>query len=271
MGVVVGAEIPMFMAAMIVGPTSALVLREVDKRLEDRIPTGFEMLVNNFTLGIIGAAFAVLASVTVGPIVEEATTTLGDGVSELVDAGLLPLTSILVEPAKVLFLNNAINHGVFGPLGVAESAETGKSILFMIETNPGPGLGVLLAFWVAGPKALRPTVPSAVIIHFFGGIHEIYFPYILMKPKLILAAIAGGMAGVATFDVMGVGLVSTPSPGSIFAYMAQTPRGDHLGVLLGIAVAAVVSFGVASVLLKVPARRKVEEESAAPAGVAVPA
>jgi mannitol-specific phosphotransferase system IIC component len=257
MGVAVGAEVPMFLGAMFVGPLSALILREIDKRLEHRIPTGFEMLVNNFTLGILGAGLAVLGLAAIGPVVEELTTTLGDGVETLVDEGLLPLTSILVEPAKVLFLNNAINHGVLGPLGVAESAQEGKSILFMIESNPGPGLGVLLAFWFAGPRALRPTVPGAMIIQFLGGIHEIYFPYILMKPRLILAAIAGGAAGVATFDVMGVGLVATPSPGSIFAYLAQTPRGDHVGVLLGIAIAAAVSFTIASLLLKV--RREIEE------------
>jgi PTS system mannitol-specific IIC component len=265
MGVIVGADVPMFLGALIVGPLSALVLREVDKRIEHRIPTGFEMLVNNFSLGIIGGALAVLGVVSVGPIIEEVTTTLGDGVQELVDANLLPLTSIIVEPAKVLFLNNAINHGVFGPLGVAEAAEEGKSILFMIETNPGPGLGVLLAFWFVGPRALRPTVPGAVIIQFLGGIHEIYFPYILMKPKLILAAIAGGAAGVATFDVMGVGLTATPSPGSIFAYLAQTPRGDHFGVLLGVAIAAAVSFMVASLLLKVSKEAEEPGEEPAPA------
>ena len=264
MGVIVGTDVPMFLGAMIMGPTSALVLREVDKRLDARIPTGFEMLVNNFSLGILGAGVAILAYLGVGPVVEEVTTTLGDGVQELVDANLLPLTSIIVEPAKVLFLNNAINHGVLGPLGVAEAADEGKSILFMIETNPGPGLGVLLAYWVAGPRLLRPTVPGAIIIQFLGGIHEIYFPYILMKPKLILAAIAGGAAGVATFDLFGVGLTATPSPGSIFAYLAQTPRGDHVGVLLGVAIAAGVSFMVASALLKM-SKEPVEEEEPATA------
>jgi PTS system mannitol-specific IIC component len=270
MGVAVGAEVPMFLGAMIAGPLSALVLREVDKLLEPRIPTGFEMLINNFSLGILGTGLAVLGLVAVGPVVEELTTTLGDGVQELVDAGLLPLTSLIVEPAKVLFLNNAINHGVLGPLGVAEAAKEGKSILFMIETNPGPGLGVLLAFWVAGPRMLRPTVPGAVIIQFLGGIHEIYFPYILMKPRLILAAIAGGAAGVATFDVMGVGLTATPSPGSIFAYLAQTPRGDHVGVLLGILIAAAVSFTVASLLLKAQREEEPVEEVARD-GAAAPA
>jgi mannitol PTS system EIICBA or EIICB component len=178
------------------------------------------------------------------------TDLLCAGVEVLVDNRLLPLASILVEPAKVLFLNNAINHGVLGPLGVVEAQEVGKSVLFMIETNPGPGLGILAAFWLAGPKAVRGSAPGAIIIHFFGGIHEIYFPYVLMKPQLILAAIAGGATGVMTFLVTGVGLVATPAPGSIFAYMAVTPRGNFFGVLLGVALAAIVSFLVAAPLLR---------------------
>jgi PTS system mannitol-specific IIC component len=156
---------------------------------------------------------------------------------------------VFVEPAKVLFLNNAINHGVLGPLGVAEAADKGKSILFMIETNPGPGFGLLLAYLLFGPRSLRPTVPAAMIIQFLGGIHELYFPYVLMKPRLVLAVICGGAAGVGTFMITGAGLVATPSPGSIFAYAAETPRGGWFGVFLGIAIAAGVSFAVASMLL----------------------
>ena len=168
----------------------------------------------------------------------------------LVDTGLLPLASILVEPAKILFLNNAINHGVLAPIGVVEAEEAGKSIMFMLESNPGPGLGILLAFWLAGPKILRGSAPGAIVIHFLGGIHEIYFPYVLLKPLVVLAAIAGGATGVATFLVTGVGLVATPSPGSIFAYMAMTPPGNHFGVLLGILLSAAVSFVVAFFILK---------------------
>jgi PTS system mannitol-specific IIC component len=235
------------------------------------------MLVDNFSLGILGGIFAVLGVLAIGPVVRFLTNHLGDGVDWLVTENVLPLVSIIVEPAKVLFLNNAINHGVLGPLGVAEAKDAGKSILFMVESNPGPGLGVLLAYWVAGPKLLRPTAPGAVIIHFLGGIHEIYFPYILMKPQLILATIAGGASGLLTFKIMGVGLVATPSPGSIFAYLAETPKGDHIGMLLGVAVAAAVSFVIASALLKLsrepepdeappPAER---ETAQAPAPVAV--
>jgi len=249
MGVVVGTDIPMFLGAMIVGPLTAFLVKLFDKQFRDKIKAGFEMLVDNFSLGIISGAMAVLGVWVIGPAVRHVTGWLGTGVEKLVSNHAIPLASIIVEPAKVLFLNNAINHGVLGPLGVQEALDKGKSIMFMIETNPGPGLGILLAYWFFGPRALRPTVPAAIIIQFLGGIHEIYFPYVLMKPRLILAAIAGGMSGVAIFSVTKVGLVATPSPGSIFAYLAETPKGNYFGVLLGVAVSAGVSLAVASALL----------------------
>jgi PTS system mannitol-specific IIC component len=250
MGVIVGADVPMFLGAMIIGPLAALLMKWFDRAIEGKIRSGFEMLVNNFSAGILGGAMALLGLVGIGPIVEALTNAASNVVDFLVDNSLLPLVSIVVEPAKALFLNNAINHGVFGPLGLEQARETGQSILYMIETNPGPGLGILVAFWLFGPRRMRPTAPGAIIIHFFGGIHEIYFPYLLMKPKLILAAIAGGMAGVATALVTNSGLVAPPAPGSIFAYMAVTPRGGHLSVLLCIAVATAVSFVVAAALMK---------------------
>jgi PTS system mannitol-specific IIC component len=249
MGVVVGADIPMFLGAMIIGPLAALVMKYVDKFTEDRTKSGFEMLVDNFTAGIVGGVMAIAGMFAIGPIVQGITTAASGAVGWLIDNGLLPFVSVLIEPAKVLFLNNAINHGVFGPIGVAEAAQTGKSIMFMLESNPGPGLGLLLAFLFFGPRALRPSTPAAMIIHFFGGIHEMYFPYVLMKPRLILAMIAGGAAGVATFMVTGAGLVATPSPGSIFAYVAVTPRGGWLGMIAGILIATAVTFVVAAVLM----------------------
>ena len=248
-GIVVGANIPMFLGAMIIGPLTAYILKLFDGLIKDKVKPGFEMLIDNFSAGIIGGGMALLGIWAIGPAVDKVTTWAGDGVNYLVSHHLLPLASLIVEPGKVLFLNNAINHGVLAPLGVAESHSLGKSILFMIESNPGPGLGLLLAYLVFGPRSLRPTVPAAIVVQFLGGIHEIYFPYVLMKPRLILATIAGGAAGVATFMVTGAGLVATPSPGSIFAYMAVTPKGGYFGVLLGVAIAAGVSFVVASVLL----------------------
>jgi PTS system mannitol-specific IIC component len=249
MGVVVGTDIPMFLGAMIIGPLAAYVLKLIDGVLQQRTRSGFEMLVDNFSAGIVGVVMALLGLLAVGPIVETLAKAAGDGVDVLVANNVLPLVSIIVEPAKVLFLNNAINHGVLGPLGVAQALEHGKSILFMIETNPGPGLGILLAYWFFGPRALRPSAPGAIIIHFFGGIHEIYFPYVLMNPRLILAAIAGGASGVFIAVITGAGLVATPAPGSIFAYLAVTPKDGYFGVLAAVVVAAVVSFGVASALM----------------------
>jgi mannitol PTS system EIICBA or EIICB component len=242
--------IPMFLGAMIMGPFAAYLLKLVDNAIQDKIPSGFEMLVDNFSLGITGVVTAVTGFYAIGPVVEKLVTWLGDGVSTLVDNNLLPLASLFVEPAKILFLNNAINHGVLSPLGAAEAADAGKSILFMVETNPGPGLGILLAYWFFGPRAMRPTAPGAIIIHFFGGIHEIYFPYVLMKPVLILAAIGGGMSGLATASVLNAGLVAPPAPGSIFAYLAETPKGGYFPVLSAVVVAAGVSFAIASALMK---------------------
>jgi PTS system mannitol-specific IIC component len=249
-GVIVGTDIPMFLGAMIVGPASAWVMKKFDGLIEGRVRAGFEMLVNNFSAGIIGGALAIIAYKGIGPIVSGFSNILSDAVDWLVGNNLIPLANILIEPGKVLFLNNAINHGVLGPIALKEAAETGKSILFMLESNPGPGLGILLAYWVFGRGMVKQSAPGAIIIHFLGGIHEIYFPYILMNPRLILAAIAGGIAGTLTFTLLGTGLVAAPSPGSIFAYMIMTPKGEFLSVILGVLIAAAVSFFVASLLLK---------------------
>jgi PTS system mannitol-specific IIC component len=250
---------------MIIGPLTAYLVKLADKAIQERVPSGFEMLVDNFSLGIIGGAMAIFGQWAIGPTLRSLTTALGNGVDWLVEHHLLPLASIIVEPAKVLFLNNAINQGVFTPLGAAESADAGKSILFMIETNPGPGLGLLLAFFLFGPRALRPSVPAAMIIQFLGGIHEIYFPYVLMKPRLILAMIGGGAAGVSTFMVTGAGLVAAPAPGSIFAYFAVTPKGGWFGVILGIVIACAVTFALASALLGFGRNEPAEEEDEAEA------
>ena len=200
MGVVVGADIPMFLGAMVMGPLGGFLIKKVDDLFRGKIKAGFEMLVNNFSAGVLGAIIAIIGFLYVGPIVEGLSSILSSGVQWIVDAKLLPLASIFIEPAKVLFLNNAINQGVLGPIGVEQAKEVGKSILFLLETNPGPGLGVLLAYCLFGKGTSKQTAPGAVIIHFLGGIHEIYFPYILMKPMLLLAVIGGGMGGVFTFS-----------------------------------------------------------------------
>ncbi|WP_024871664.1 PTS mannitol transporter subunit IICBA [Tolumonas lignilytica] len=250
MGVIVGTDIPMFMGAMMAGPLGGWAIKHFDRAIDGKVKSGFEMLVNNFSAGIIGMTLAIVAFYLIGPFVKGLSTVLAAGVGFLVAHSLLPLTSIFVEPAKILFLNNAINHGIFSPLGIQQAAAHGKSIFFLIEANPGPGFGILLAYMMFGRGNAKQSAAGASIIHFLGGIHEIYFPYVLMNPRLILAVIAGGMTGVFTLTVFGAGLVSPASPGSIFAVLLMTPKDSIFGVLCSVAAATTVSFLVASVFVR---------------------
>ncbi|GAA3943243.1 PTS mannitol transporter subunit IICB [Microbacterium soli] len=255
-GVIVGAEgTVMFLGAMIAGPLSALILKWFEKPWQDKIKPGFEMLVNNFSAGFIAFVTALASFFWLAPVMKWVTDLLGSAVGWLVDTQLLPLASIIVEPAKVLFLNNAINHGVFTPLGSEQSAETGKSLLFLIEANPGPGLGMLMALTVFGVGAARATAPGAAIIQFLGGIHEVYFPYVLAKPSLIVGLIAGGATGVLTNVIFQSGLVAPAAPGSIFAVLIQIAPGSHVGVILSVILAAAVTFIVCSLFLLASRKR----------------
>lgn len=250
MGLIVGSDVTMFLGAMIVGPTVAFLMKKIDALYENKIPAGFEMLVRNFSAGIFAAIMAIVCYVGVGPIFNGLNIILTNGVNVLVEHKLIPLISIFMEPAKVLFLNNAVNFGVLTPIGLNQVAETGKSMMFAID-NPGVGLGILLSYCVFGKGNSKKTAPGAIIIHFFGGIAEIYFPYVLMNPLLLIPAILGGMSGVTTLMLTGVGMISPASPGSIFAFMAVTPRGNHFGIILAIFVATVVTFLTASVVHKI--------------------
>lgn len=250
LGAIAATSSTMFIGAMICGPLGGWCIKKFDEKMEGRIPAGFEMVVNNFSVGIIGGILAVLSIFAIGPACVKITDMLGAGVGFLVDHGLLPLTAVLVEPAKVLFLNNAINHGVFTPIGTEQAAELGKSILFMIESNPGPGLGLLLAYCVAGKGETRSSAGAAAVIQFVGGIHEIYFPYVLMNPIVILGPMVGNIAGIFTLSILGGGLVAAASPGSIIAELLMTPKGGYFANIAGIAVAGAVSFAISVFLLK---------------------
>lgn len=264
MGVIAGADIPMFLGAMVIGPLGGWVIKKFDQIIEGKVRAGFEMLVNNFSAGILGAIIAILAFLGVGPAVSVFTNWLVAGVDWLIGAGLLPLTSILIEPAKVLFLNNAINHGVLSPIGIEQVKDTGKSILFLLEANPGPGIGVLLAYMFFGKGTAKKSAPGAGIIHFFGGIHEIYFPYILMRPMLFLAVILGGMSGVFTLVLLGGGLFAPSSPGSIIAITAVTPQnaGAYIANYAAVLAAGAVSFIASSFILKTGKQDKEDIEAA---------
>lgn len=242
---------PMLMAAMFIGPFAGWVIKKFDQLIEGHIPAGFEMLINNFSIGIIGMILAIFGYYFIGPIMTGLLAILSTGVGMLIEYGLLPLVAVFVEPAKVLFLNNAINHGIFTPIGVEQAVETGKSIMYMLEANPGPGLGVLLAYWIfSSDKTTKDSAPGAIIIHFLGGIHEIYFPYILMNPIVIIAPIVGNICAIAFYTLFHCGLKGPSSPGSIIAFVSMAPKGETVMVLIGVVVATIVSFLIAVPIIK---------------------
>ena len=261
MGVIVGTDIPMFIGAMILGPLTALIMKKLDKFWEGRVKPGFEMLIDNFSAGILSGIMAVVGLVLVGPVVLAFSNAAGKAVEFLVNNGLLPLTSLFIEPAKVLFLNNAINHGILTPLGTEQALANGKSILFLLEANPGPGLGLLLAYAIFGKGLAKASAPGAAVIQFLGGIHEIYFPFILMKPIMILATIGGGMTGIFVLVITKAGLVAPAAPGSIFAVFAMASRDSYFGVALSVLLAATVSFVIASFILKVSPVKDVDRDT----------
>ena len=270
---------PMLMGAMIMGPLAGWVIKKFDQAMEGRMPAGFEMLINNFSVGIFGMILAIIGYYAIGPIMSAILSILSAGVAFLVNHSLLPLVSVFLEPAKVLFLNNAINHGVFTPIGAEQVAEAGKSIMYMLETNPGPGLGVLLAYmFFSKDRTTKGSAPGAIIIHFFGGIHEIYFPYILMNPAVIIAPIVGNACAILFFSIMNAGLNGPAAPGSIIAFIMMSPRDSILVSIIGVVIAAAVSFVIASPIVKMAgaknldeAQSKMQQMKAEAKGTALPA
>lgn len=260
-GVIVGApDYPMLMGAMVMGPLAGFVIKKFDQAMDGRMPAGFEMLINNFSIGIFGMLLAIVGYYAIGPFMSAVLVVLKGGVQVLVDHSLLPLAAIFIEPAKVLFLNNAINHGIFTPIGIEQAAEAGKSIMYMLEANPGPGLGLLLAYWAfSKDKATKDSAPGAIIIHFFGGIHEIYFPYILMNPLVIVGPIAGNICAILFYSITKAGLVGPSAPGSIIAFMSMSPKSSIVITALGVLIAAAVSFLVSSPIVKMAGGKSLED------------
>ena len=255
-GVIASTSIPMVLGAMVMGPLSGYIIKKFDKIIKDKVPAGFEMLVNNFSLAIIGMILAIVGLFVIGPSMTIIVGVMNIGVSFIVKNGLLPLLAVFIEPIKVLFLNNAINHGIIDVIALDQVNEYGKSILYLLEANPGPGLGVILSYFIYSKGIMKQSAPSAAIIQFFGGIHEIYFPYILINPSLLLAAIIGSIVSIITFLTFNSGLIATASPGSIFSIMMLSHKSDILTNLLGVCVGAIVSFFISAFLLKRKYREK---------------
>lgn len=253
-------DITMLMAAMVMGPLAGFCVKKFDRLMEGHMPAGFEMLINNFSAGIMGMLLAMLGYIVIGPVMSGILSILSAGVTVLVNNNLLPLAAVFIEPAKVLFLNNAINHGVFTPIATLQAADAGKSIMYMLEANPGSGLGVLLAYmFFCKDKTTKDSAPGAVVIHLLGGIHEIYFPYILMNPLVIIAPIVGNMAAILWYSITDCGLVGPASPGSIIAYLMMTPGPDMIKVIVGVLIGAGISFVIASPIVKMAGSKSLEE------------
>lgn len=248
---------PMLMGAMVIGPLAGLAIKKFDEIMEGHMPAGFEMLVNNFSVGILGMVIAIIGYFVIGPVMTAILAVLTAGVDLLVNHGVLPLLAIFIEPAKILFLNNAINQGIFTPIGSSQAEAAGSSIMYLLEANPGPGLGVLLAYcFFAKDKTTKQSAPGAVIIHFLGGIHEIYFPYVLMNPVVIIAPIVGNICAIAFFTLTGCGLKAPASPGSIIALLSMAPKDKVIFVIAGVLIATVVSFFIASPVIRLTDGKK---------------
>ena len=259
-GVIVGTDVPMFIGAMIMGPLAAWCIKQFDKAVEGKVRAGFEMLVNNFSLGIIGMILAIVGYVSVGGAISWLTELFESGIVYLKDHNMLPLVSIFIEPAKVMFLNNAINHGILTPLGTVQVKELGESIIFFLESNPGPGFGLLMAYWCFGKGAAKSSAPGAVLIQFIGGIHEIYYPYILSRPLLIVPMILGASSSILFMTVAHAGLIGPISPGSIVSVVIMSASGKMLINVAAVLVAATITFLTSALIL----RRSSKEENTLP-------
>jgi PTS system mannitol-specific IIC component len=250
MGVIVGSDVTMLMGAMVMGPIAGWLLKQVDRFFENRVKVGFEMLISNFSMGLLGLGLVLVAYIGVGPVIAALIAVLSAGVDWILANNLLPLLAIFVAPAQVLFLNNAINHGIMAPLGIEQVDQFGRSILFLVDANPGPSVGTLLAISIFGVGMAKNTAPMAAVIAGIGGIGEVYFPFVLMNPKLVFATMGGIATSLAMFVMFDGGTVATPSPGSIFAILALTPNGALAGNLIGFFAGMAVSFLLGAALLK---------------------
>lgn len=250
MGVIIGSDVTMLSGAMVMGPLAALIMKKVDAYLDGKFKAGFEMLISNFSMGIVGGIITLCGYLVVQPVITAILQFLSSGVNWALAHGIIPLLAIFVAPAQVLFLNNAINHGIMGPLGIEQVTEFGKSILFLVDANCGPSVGTLLAICIFGKGMAKKTAPTAALIAGVGGIGEVYFPFVLMKPILVFATMGGIATSLTCFQVLGGGTVATPSPGSFFAMLILTPKGAMFGNLVGFFAGLAVSFIIGSFLLK---------------------
>lgn len=247
-GIMIADKNCAILGAMILGPVCGLLWKHVLEPLTRKAVQGMEMLTRNLVAAIVGAAFSITAYYVLTPVLSAVTHVIMMGVDWLIAHKLICLTSVLIEPAKVFFLNNSIHHGILLPLAMQQAEQSGSSMLFLLETNPGPGLGVLLALWLSNRKK-RKEYAAYMFVECIGGIHEIYFPEVLANLWLLLALIPGGMAGILCMSVFHVASAGLVSPGSILTLLFMS--GHHvLGTLFAVAISTAVSCAIAFFILK---------------------
>lgn len=247
-GIMIADKNCAILGAMILGPICGLLWKHVLEPLTRKAVQGMEMLTRNLVAAIVGAAFSIAAYYVLTPVLSAVTHVIMMGVDWLIAHKLICLTSVLIEPAKVFFLNNSIHHGILLPLAMQQAEQNGSSMLFLLETNPGPGLGVLFALWLSNRKK-RKEYAAYMFVECIGGIHEIYFPEVLANLWLLLALISGGMAGTLCMSVFHVASAGLVSPGSILTVLFMS--GHHvLATLFAVAISTAVSCAIAFFILK---------------------
>lgn len=250
LGIIVGSTAPQIVGAMIMGTLAGKVYDFFENKVKEQFTIGYEMLIHNLLVGIIGGVCCLLGMIVITPLISSVSQMISQAILWLTEMKMLTLAHVLLEPLKVLFFNNIINHGILTPLGIEFAQQENSSILFLMEANPGPGIGVLLAILFQGRRETKTNAGSALMIQAIGGIHEIYFPFVLIKPKLILAVILGGASGTFLFQLLHVGLSAPVSPGSLIVILTNTPTNQLLAVSFGILVSILVTFSCALFLLR---------------------
>lgn len=228
------------LSGMAAGPAAGFIWKYTWGFLEKKVPSSMQMLMRNLTAGVIGGGLAALGFYFLTPIFWAIERGIALFIHELLNRNLTGLLSLIIEPAKVFFLNNILNHGILVPLAMSELKTAESSVLFLLEANPGPGLGMLTALYFYEKKE---KYLSALVAHGAGGIHEVYFPFVLSDLWLLLPLVVSGVTGAVWFDIFNAGLNAPVSPGSIVTILIMAGKKNVIFVFLGILLSAAVSFG----------------------------
>lgn len=246
--------------AMILGPFCGYLWRWGLELWTEKVMPGLEMLTRNLLVAGAATLLATLSYYFLAPAMMAVVKVFMTGINWLVERNLLCFVSAVIEPAKVFFLNNCINHGILLPLAVQQTEAVGSSIFYLLESNPGPGFGLLLALWLSRRKR-RKEYGAYLFVEGIGGIHELYFPEVLANLWLLLPLILGGVAGNLVFSLFRVTAVGAISPGSVISILLMTGHKAPLA-LLGMAVSGGVSALISLVILQMQEKERatLEEE-----------